>query len=132
VGIFGARLLDERWNTLFFPYTNEISLGKNDPFAATLTNEPTQVCVEIAVIGVGTGPQAFSPFSSHGNSSRLNLTGALFTVNRGYPSVVLTLVVSRQLALARLRALNDFLRWLPRGTKKLEKNAPSSIIQRCL
>ena len=52
VGIFGARLLDAPWHTLFVPDTNEISLRKNDPFAATLPNEPTQVGLEIALIGV--------------------------------------------------------------------------------
>jgi hypothetical protein len=66
VGILGAGLLDQPWDTLFFPYTNEISLGKNDPFAATLSNEPTQVCLEIAVIGVVAERPVFSPFCCHG------------------------------------------------------------------
>jgi len=63
--IFGARLLDEPRHTLFFSDTNEISLGKNDPFATTLSNEPTQVCLEIAVIGVVAERPVFSPLCCH-------------------------------------------------------------------
>jgi hypothetical protein len=71
VGIFDARLSDKPRKTLFSCYSHQISIGENNPLAATLSNKPTQVCLKIAVIGIATVGRAFALFCRHGKTLRI-------------------------------------------------------------